>query len=73
MSIVIESAGDQNVEACISSFTCGGYQIGTSNRAKLRTDQDAGATLGLTFQEAAFGAEYRDYEARTKRIIPGIY
>lgn len=23
--------------------------------------------------EAAFGAEYRDYEARTKRIVPGIY
>jgi len=23
--------------------------------------------------EEAFGAQYRDYEARTKRIIPGIY
>ena len=23
--------------------------------------------------EGAFGAQYRDYEARTKRIIPGIY
>jgi protein-S-isoprenylcysteine O-methyltransferase Ste14 len=23
--------------------------------------------------ESEFGAEYRDYAARTKRLIPGIY
>ena len=57
MRVVVEGAGDQHVEPRLGGFARGGDEVDAGERAELRADQDAGAALGLAFQEAAFGAD----------------
>ncbi len=57
MGVVVECAGDQHVEPRLGGFAGGGDEIGAGEGAELGADQDAGAAFGLTFQEAAFGAD----------------
>ena len=57
MGVVVEGAGDQHVEPRLGGFAGGGDEVHAGEGAELRADQDAGAALGLAFQEAAFGAD----------------
>ena len=57
MGIVVEGAGDQDVEAGVSRLTGGGDEIGARHRAELRADEDAGATLAVSLHEPPLGAD----------------
>ena len=55
--LVVEGAGDEDIEVGIAGFARGGDEIGARDGAELGADEDGGALLGLAFEVAAFGAD----------------
>jgi len=57
VSLIVEGAGDEHIEASITGLAGGGDEIGPLNGAELGTNEDGGTPLRLTFQIPAFGAD----------------
>ena len=57
VGLVVEGAGDQDVEVGVAGLAGGGDEIGAGDGAELRADEDGGALLGVAFHVAAFGAD----------------
>src|SRR5205809_2274326 len=56
MCVVVKGAGNEHVEVCIAAFASGFDKIRARHGTELRPDENAGASFGLAFEVAAFGA-----------------
>src|SRR5216683_3090637 len=57
MCVKIERAGDYDVEPGIRSLTCGSNEIGPSNGAKFRAEENSSTALLISLHVAPFGAD----------------
>src|SRR5262249_6091929 len=70
MSVVVESAGDENVEDGITGFASRRHQIGAGYGSELRAYKDRrppfGACTPIAFQEASLGAHELPWPGRNR-------
>lgn len=59
MGVVIESAGDQDIESAIGRLPRGLHQIRTRDGTELRSDENGGALFFAALAVAPFGAHKR--------------
>jgi hypothetical protein len=57
VGVVVEGAGDEDVESGVTGFAGGGDKIGAGDGAEFGADQDGGAFFLSGFDVAAFGAD----------------
>ena len=61
VGVVVEGAGDEDVEVGVRGFAGGGDQVGAGDGAEFRADEDGGALLGrvvaFAFKVTAFGTD----------------
>ena len=61
VGVVVEGAGDQDIEVGVRGLAHRRHEIGTGDGAELRADEDAGAPLGIAvgfaFDVGCLGAD----------------
>ncbi len=75
MRVVVEGAGDQDVEACIACFACRCHKVRTRHGTEFGADKHARASLPavLAFQVAPFGANILAGPACQRRKRDAIF
>jgi len=73
VGLVVEGAGDEDIEACVARFPGGVYEVWTGHRAELGADEDTGAALGVAFHVAAFGADEFARPAAEREELDAVF